>query len=152
MFPSEVFEFIGISANSGVSDQPMSDDETLTGALNRINHAKSIASEAAYWVGIEGGIERINKEMNAFAWIVIQSKQKLGKAKTGTFFLPQKVMTLIDQGIEMGEADDIVFGQSNSKQTSGATGILTGNVIDRTSLYEHAVVLALIPFKNPTVY
>jgi len=28
----------------------------------------------------------------------------------------------------------------------GAVGLLTGGVIDRVALYEHALVLALIPF------
>ena len=54
--------------------------------------------------------------------------------------------------MELGEADDIVFGQSNSKQKSGAVGLLTGDIIDRKSLYEEAVVLALIPFKNEELY
>jgi non-canonical (house-cleaning) NTP pyrophosphatase len=59
---------------------------------------------------------------------------------------------LIRQGKELGEADDIVFSQNNSKQANGAIGILTGDVIDRTSLYEHAVILALAPFKNLELY
>jgi non-canonical (house-cleaning) NTP pyrophosphatase len=59
---------------------------------------------------------------------------------------------LIQQGKELGEADDIVFNQSNSKQANGSIGILTGDVIDRTALYAHAVILALVPFKNPELY
>jgi len=54
--------------------------------------------------------------------------------------------------MELGEADDRVFERSNSKQTNGAIGLLTGNVIDRTTLYAPAVVFALIPFKNPELY
>jgi len=45
-----------------------------------------------------------------------------------------------------------VFGKENSKQTYGAVGLLTGDVIDRTRFYEDAVVLALIPFRNPDLY
>jgi non-canonical (house-cleaning) NTP pyrophosphatase len=52
----------------------------------------------------------------------------------------------------LGEADDIVFGRSNSKQDNGAVGLLTDNVIDRAQLYEHAMILALIPFKNELLY
>jgi non-canonical (house-cleaning) NTP pyrophosphatase len=52
----------------------------------------------------------------------------------------------------LGEADDIVFGRSNSKQKEGAIGLLTGNVVDRAGLYEHAVILALVPFKNVALY
>jgi non-canonical (house-cleaning) NTP pyrophosphatase len=38
------------------------------------------------------------------------------------------------------------------KQANGAIGILTGDVIDRTELYQHAVILALVPFKNDGLY
>lgn len=35
MLPDEEFEFIGVKADSGVSDQPMSNEETLNGAKSR---------------------------------------------------------------------------------------------------------------------
>jgi non-canonical (house-cleaning) NTP pyrophosphatase len=54
--------------------------------------------------------------------------------------------------MELGEADDVYFGLSNSKQANGAVGLLTGNVLTRASFYEQAVIFALIPFKNPDLY
>ena len=152
MFPSEKFSFEGVSVPSDVEDQPMGNETTFLGAMNRARNAKNLLQEADYWVGIEGGIEKSGDEMSAFAWIVIRSADKTGKARTGTFYLPRKVAALIEAGKELGEADDIVFGHTNSKQKNGAVGILTGNIIDRTSLYAQAVVLALIPFKNGDVY
>ena len=152
MFPSESFEYEGVSVSSDVSDQPMNDTETLEGATNRAEKARVQFQKADFWIGIEGGIEKFNDEMNAFAWVVVRTNSLTGKAKTGTFFLPRQVVALIDAGKELGEADDIVFGYSNSKQKNGAVGILTGNVIDRTSYYTEAVILALIPFKNKDIY
>ncbi len=152
IFTKSNVELQGVAVPSGVSDQPMSNLETMTGAINRANNAQSQFPNADLWVGIEGGIEKIGSDMTAFAWVVIQSKNKIGKSKTGTFFLPPQVAQLINEGKELGEADDIVFEDSNSKQKGGAVGLLTGNVIDRTSLYIEAVVLALIPFKNKNLY
>lgn len=152
MFPEEQYSFVGISVPSGVQDQPMSNLETLEGASNRAGSAKESNSEADFWVGIEGGVEKAGSDLGAFAWIVIKSLNKTGKARTGTFFLPKKIISLIEEGKELGEADDMVFGHTNSKQKNGAVGILTGNAIDRTSLYSQAVVLALIPFKNTGHY
>ncbi len=54
-----------------------------------------------------------------------------------------------NQGLNLGDADDQVFRRTNSKQGSGAVGLLTDDVVTRTTLYEQAVILALIPFKNP---
>jgi len=153
MFPDESFEIEGISVDSGVSDQPMSEEETLRGAQNRAENASKKIRKADFWVGIEGGLEEIDGDMEAFAWIVVKKKNgKTGKGKTGSFFLPRKVAQLVREGKELGEADDIVFGLKNSKQANGAVGILTGDVLTRTTFYEPAVILALIPFKNPKLY
>ncbi len=152
MFPNQEFQYVGVSVPSNVADQPLSSDETLQGARNRVNNASSIHSDAEYYIGIEGGVELVEDEMQAFAWVVIKSGDKYGKARTGTFYLPNEVVRLIKEGKELGEADDIVFKRNNSKQENGAVGILTGDVTNRTKYYTEAVVLALIPFKNVDLY
>lgn len=151
MFPNEVFDFQGMSVPSGVSSQPIGEKETLTGAKNRVKNISHIISD--YWVGIEGGSKHVGQGMETFAWVVIKSKNKyLSKGRTASFFLPKKVVELINQGKELGEADDIVFGRTNSKQSNGAVGLLTDDILTRSTYYETAVILALIPFKNPSLY
>lgn len=152
MFPSDIFEVEGVNVPSGVRDQPLSNQETLQGALQRAEAAYQREQHADYWVGIEGGIEETQGEMEVFAWVVVKSASMLGRGKTGTFFLPRAVVKLIKEGKELGEADDIVFKRQNSKQENGAVGILTDNIIDRTGFYKVAMQLALIPFKNPELY
>lgn len=152
MFPHQAFELQSAPAASGVSAQPRSDSETLQGACNRALAAAQAYPQADYWVGIEGGVEDCGEQMTAFAWVAVMDRQQTGQGRTGAFFLPPAIAALIRQGKELGDADDIVFGQSNSKQKNGAIGLLTGNVIDRQALYEQAVILALLPFKNPTLY
>jgi inosine/xanthosine triphosphatase len=153
LFPEQDWQVETISVPSGVSDQPGSDAETLQGALNRAQAACTALPEADYWVGLEGGIEDEGAGMAAFAWIaVLGVGRRLGKARTGIFYLPPKVAELVRQGKELGEADDIVFGKTNSKQANGAIGILTGDVLDRADFYTQAVILALLPFRNPQLY
>jgi len=130
----------------------MSDGETLQGAKQRAMHAKEAYPDAHFWVGIEGGIAIEDELMTAFAWIVVIGKEGSGQAKTGTFVLPNKIANLVKEGKELGEADDLVFGKTNSKQKSGAVGLLTDDLIDRTSYYTQAVILALIPFRNVDLY
>jgi len=153
MFADEQFEVAGVSVASGVSDQPMNDNETLQGAINRAQNAQAAEPEADFWVGMEGGIELKNDEMESFAWMAIRSNDgRSGKSRTGTYFLAPRVAELIQQGKELGDADDIVFGKTNSKQANGATGLLTGDVVTRAEFYEQALCCALIPFKNPDLY
>jgi inosine/xanthosine triphosphatase len=90
--------------------------------------------------------------MDAFAWIVVLSKNGCCEARTATFELPTKVVELVRGGMELGHADDQVFQRNNSKQKRGAVGLLTDNVIDRTEYYAHAVVLALVAEKNSNQY
>lgn len=153
MFPGEEFKISGVVATSEVSDQPSSEEETLNGATNRVNNVAEITQEADFWVGIEGGLEEVGGGLETFAWIVIKGKDgQLGRGRTGSFFLPEKVAELVRLGKELGDADDIVFGLKNSKQANGSVGILTGDVLTRSTMYEPAVILALIPFKNPDLY
>lgn len=154
MFPDDKFDYEGISVESGVSDQPMSDDETFAGAYMRAQTCRESRPEATYWVGLEGGLEEIGDELHAFAWMVIYGPDELmGKSRTATFVLPPAVAELIlVEGKELGEADDVVFGKTNSKQSSGAVGILTHGLIDRANYYAEALTLALVPFKNPHLY
>ncbi len=149
VFPNKYFDYTGISVDSEISDQPMSAVETYQGAQNRIKNAIKENPVADFYCGIEGGLEYFENQLYAFAWIIIENKTGIvGKSKTASFMLPSKVSELIKQGYELGDADDIVFGQSNSKQKQGAVGILTNNLIDRTKYYTEAVILALIPFRD----
>lgn len=152
VFAEQSLIFSDINVSSGVNDQPMSDEETLLGAENRVRAARLAVPDADFWVGVEGGIEEIGTQMAAFAWAVVHGKTGKGKGKTATFFLPDAVAQYVRQGIELGEADDRVFGTSNSKQKSGAVGLLTRDLITRTSLYVPAIIMALIPFINPQLY
>jgi len=90
IFPNEEFEYDSI-ATPDVSEQPVSSKETMNNALSRVNSAEESFQNADYWVGIDGGIERMGQEMELFAWIIIKSKDLVGKSKTGTFFYLKKL-------------------------------------------------------------
>ncbi|GAM77150.1 inosine/xanthosine triphosphatase [Vibrio ishigakensis] len=144
VFPEQEFSFDGVSVASEVPDQPMSNDETKQGAINRVRNAKSEVTDADYYVGLEAGIEG-----NAtFAWMVIESKSLRGESRSSSLMLPPKVLARIEQGEELGDAMDAVYGTTNIKQKGGAIGILTNNRLSRSSVYHQALILALIPFVN----
>ncbi len=148
MFPGRAFHVSGLEVPSGVPDQPRTDTVTLRGAETRAARAMAASPNAEYWVGIEGGVADVGASLAAFAWVVVRSLDRTGSARTGTFFLPEPVARLVREGTELGEADDRVFGCSDSKREAGAVGLLTGGAIDRAALYRQAVALALIPFRS----
>ncbi len=152
MFPDERFKLVNETVDLGIPTQPMTDEETLSGATRRAEEMKRRYPEGDFWIGIEGGAADWPIGMGTFAWVVILSGECMGRGRSGEFFLPKIVADLVRQGVELGEADDRIFSRNNSKQANGAIGLLTGDVIDRAGLYVPAVVFALIPFKNPELY
>ncbi len=153
MFPAQRFNIESLSMTlTDVPAQPLSDTETRRGACLRAEAARRSQPEADYWVGIEGGVQEMENDLAVFAWVEVLSDTRRGSARSGTFFVPPGVVTLVRQGRELGDADDIFFGQRNSKQNNGAIGLLTDNIMDRTQLYTHAVLLALAPFKTPQYF
>ena len=77
----------------------------------------------------------------------------VGIAKTAAFPLPNEIARLvIEEKKELGDADDMVFKRVNSKQGDGTVGMLTKSLISRAVYYEHALILALVPFVWPEHY
>ncbi|MCY4071023.1 MAG: inosine/xanthosine triphosphatase [Chloroflexi bacterium] len=150
MFARDDYDVVGVSVPSGVADQPMSRGETMAGALARAENARAARRESDFWVGIEGGIEDSPLGMTCFAWVVVLDRSaRIGRGQTAVFFLPEEVARLVRGGMELGHADDVVFKRDNSKQANGAIGLLTDDVVDREAYYVHALIMALVPFKNP---
>ncbi|MFQ5540701.1 MAG: DUF84 family protein [Candidatus Paceibacteria bacterium] len=154
MFPEHIFSFETMKSVSGVSDQPLSDAETLRGVRARVQYVRDRVPHAAFFVGIEGGVEDIDGELHEFAWVVIESTDGTeGKGRSAVFLAPPEIRRLVlEEKKELGEAGDIVFGEENCKQKTGVVGLLTGAVINRMELYRHPAILALIPFIQRDLY
>lgn len=147
-FCDQQFEFIGLNVPSDVSDQPISDDETRQGALNRVTNAQKMHVGYDFYVGLEAGIEN----NMTFAWMVIESNQKRGESRSASMQLPVRVLAQLTPDNELGNIIDQEFGTSNIKQKGGAISLLTHQQLSRSSVYHQALILALVPFTNPDLY
>ncbi|MGL6316558.1 inosine/xanthosine triphosphatase [Vibrio sp. WXL103] len=145
VFPTQEFHYQGVSVASEVADQPMSNVETKQGALNRVSNARQAVTDSDYYVGLEAGIE----ESSTFAWMIIESGSLRGESRSSSLQLPPVVMDKVSQGKELGDVMDEVFSTENIKQKGGAIGLLTNHLLTRSSVYQQALILALIPFSNP---
>lgn len=152
MLPETAFICIPAASDSGVPSQPIGDAQTQRGADHRVDDVMRRFPAADFWVGIEGGVDDSPEGMYAFAWVVIRSNTSCGRSRSASFLLPEAVAHQVRAGLELGAADDAIFGVTDSKRSNGAVGLLSGNVITRTGLYEHAIVMALIPFVQPQLY
>jgi len=149
-FPGVPLEMLSVDVDSGVGDQPMSDTATRAGARARAHGAMEAHPDADFWVGLEGGIEVIDDQLMAFAWMAVKGTTgEISEARSTTLPLPPAIKELVESGMELGEANDKVFATINSKQGGGAFGLLTDGLHTRESIYAQTLVMALIPFVNP---
>lgn len=146
IWPGELFTVEGVGVTSGVSPQPMSDTESISGARNRAYQARD-ALGADFGVGLEGGLQEIGSRYFDCGWvIVVDSSGHEGLGSTIRILTPPCMLTLIRNGMELGEANDKIFGRENSKQAEGHFGLMTNNAITRTTGYRDGVISALSQF------
>ena len=136
----------GIAVESGVSDQPWGDDETIRGALARA-HAARTALDADWGVGIEGGvIATADGGVRTCAWAAIVTRDgRVGVGGSLSLELPARVAELVREGMELGHAMDAVTGTRDVKRGLGAVGVLTRGLVTRQGAYETLVAYALVP-------
>lgn len=153
MFPNVDFMITPINSPSNVKDQPSSIEETLQWAINRVKNAKVSHPWFDYYFGLEWWIQNFDWEV-AVLWRVYceNSQDQKWKWMSWWHFLPQPVIELLSQWMELWTADDIVFWKTNSKQSTGSIGILTNDVLTREDGFITWVINSLIPFKNEKLY
>lgn len=141
-FPEFHIEVAGIPAPSGVSDQPMTEEETLLGAKNRVAHLESIEA-ADFYVAFEGGVDTFSYGVSTFAYVVVSDGQNSSVGRTADLPLPKQFYGALESGQELGDVLDQHFQTTNIKQKGGAIGLLTRNLETRESTYVQAMTLAM---------
>ena len=152
LWPEENWEVSGVAVASGVASQPMSDEESIIGARNRAHAARKLFS-ADYGVGLEGGLQKIGEHYFDCGWAVIVNRQGTeGVGSTVRIMTPPKIMNLIHSGLELGHANDQIFGTVNSKQAEGHFGLMTNDIITRAQAYRDGLIVALSRFLHEGLF
>lgn len=143
------YEVRGAPIDSGVSAQPYGHEETKQGALNRLRGLKVAFPYARFWVSIESGAEvrgektNDNYELWEIGYVVVEcaltNRQSL--VNTLSFKVPDGVTKLMREGYEMGDAANIHYGVTNSKEI-GVVGLISKGSLERTDLATPALILA----------
>lgn len=153
VFPRNIFIFKSLPVESGVSRQPLTEKETVKGAMNRIKGCKKIFPDADYWVGIEGGVQPTKDGLLLVEWVCVLDKHNdMGKGRGLSFVLPTKVTEYIKKGLNVGESNDKIFKKKNTGDSIGLVGTLTKKIIKRKDFLRDACIIALIRFTNRKLY
>ncbi len=149
-YPGSVI--IAVEVDSGVSHNPLSDEEAIKGARARAEQAQKIAG-ADLGVGMEGGTTTIAEKHMTAGWCAIYDGRGFTLGGGGHLVLPPAVDFKISrQKKELGDAMDELTGGTNTKQKMGAIGILTKGLSNRQKAYESILIYALAPLRSPNLY
>lgn len=132
-----------IACPSGVSEQPIGNEETRQGAINRA--LKTLSCKVGdIGVGLEGGVMYVGKDMYLCNWgaIVIKGGPTL-TAAGAQIPLSENIRKEIESGQELGPVIDRVFKQQGIRHSEGAMGIFTNGTISRVKLFEHIMALLI---------
>jgi len=149
-FPGAVVQAVDVA--SGVADQPMSDDEMVTGARNRAEAAR-LALDADLGLGMEGGVQRSDWGCLLTGWAAVVDRQGcVSVGSGGSLALPPALAKALEQGEELGPAMDKLSGQHDTRRGPGSVGILTKGLVSREEAFRVAVAYALTQFLHPKWY
>ncbi|EGC38667.1 hypothetical protein DICPUDRAFT_148581 [Dictyostelium purpureum] len=150
---------VGCKAASLVSDQPMSDEECIKGAINRAKESLIKVPEAKFGVGMEGGVNNIKDPVDKWyecGWIAVVSRddpENIGIASTARFELPPKVMhEIIVNKKELAVIMDELTQQTDIRSNEGAMGVYTNSILHRDHIYSHGLIFALSRFITKPEY
>lgn len=133
----------GISCQSGVSDQPMSNLESILGARTRAAAAIN-APGSSLGVGIENGLDLIDGIWFATTWIVARTAAGCeGIASTVHRPVPTEIMTQVLAGHELSHAVEIAIPASIRAQYHGLIGIITQGRLNRHDILRDGIVVAM---------
>jgi inosine/xanthosine triphosphatase len=151
MFALNDVECVGINAPSGVPEQPMTNEDTQLGAINRVKYCQQHA-QADYYVAFEGGVDQFEYGPATFAYVAVANQEHMSIGRSCQLPLPPLVYQALQKGEELGHVMDRLFNTDNVKQKGGAIGLLTKGLATRESVYHQATLLALAPFVNPDLF
>lgn len=144
-------QVFGYDVPSKVSSQPLSDQETLTGATNRASAAMAAGvteyhpTDTCLAVGLEGGVLTDNEgQMWSTVWaVVLDQEGKIFEANGARVKVPQIIADPISKGQEMGPIMQQLTGEQDVRSKQGMFGIITQNFITRTEEYAGIAKMAL---------
>ncbi len=138
---------------------PMTERETIEGARAR---AMSVLARAArdtnaatcLAIGVEGGLDPLPGDGDRYtlnSWAAATDGVTIGYGCGGAILVPDHVIRAVLGGRELGDVIDELVGTS-VRGTRGAWGVLTRDLVGRRDSFTTAIIAALAPFYNRTLY
>ena len=154
-------EIVGVDVESGVNHTPMSREECMRGARQRVEALQRIAKQQSkswnYFVGLEGGLDSVveSSKRRVFleSWAYVSDGTHGHFGRSGAVELPEALAEeVFVKGVELSVAIDRFAGEAGIRDGQGAWGVLSANKITRQEAFRVALIAAFAPFFNHAMY
>jgi inosine/xanthosine triphosphatase len=156
------FDIAAVEVPSGVGHTPLSRQEIMSGARQRVEALVRLAREKnepwRYFVGLEGGFDVLWDQQARIVLLenwayVADDGGRTAFGQSGAVLVPEPLAKrAVDDGVELSEAIDAFAGGRGIRDAQGAWGVLTRNMITRQDAFRTAVINAFAPFFNRNLY
>lgn len=134
-----------------VSDQPMGQEETRQGAINR---AKQLIdelmedSDILFGIGLEGGVQEIDGQLYICNWGALATPAGDVFTATGAGVpLPGEIAEQLRGGAELGPVMDVYTNKKGIRHDEGAIGVFSNGLVNRSAMFEHIMLLLIGQFE-----
>lgn len=148
-------EMVTLKVETGVSNTPLTDEEGIEGALNRIKEAKRIDGSADLYVGLEGILVQNKYGFFICGWAVVESKDnKRAYGCSGKVELPPFIASHIESFKELSDEVKKRYpsGLVEEMAMLGSNGIITNRSYTRVDEFEDALMCAFGYMANEVNY
>ena len=146
-------EVVSVEPATDRDKQPM-EEATIRGSERRAKDALE-KTGADLGVGIEAGLffnKALEKYLDIQYCSIVDSSGGMTVGHGPGFEYPPDVIKSVLNGASVGDTMSSITGIESIGHKSGSVGYLSNGLIDRTSLTEIAVLMALIPRIRPELY
>lgn len=137
------FDLICVDVDSGVSATPITDNEGITGSINRIEAGKLLVKKADYYIGLEGIITKNLGGTFICGWCAIECPKlaRISFGCSGKVMIPDYISEKIKS---FGELSCLVKDNYPSELVEkldilGSNGVITNSMYTRVDEFEDAV-------------
>lgn len=144
-------DIASMDVSSGISEQPKSLEETMTGAMNR---ARQAFQDCRFSIGIEDGLMRIPHTKTGFMNVcvcAIYDGSQFHFGLSSAFEYPKEVARLVvEEGLDINQAflRTGLTAHPRVGSAEGAIGVLTKGRLPRKEYTKQAVQMALIHLEH----
>lgn len=138
------YKWEGFDVDSGVSAQPISDQETIQGAIQRAKQALR-KSGGDFAIGLEGGIVvGDSPQIMVCNWgALVDGTGKEFIAGGARIALPDYFKEAVLSGKELGDLMDEYCQSKDIRKHEGALGIFTNGAVTRLEMFKHVSKLLI---------